>query len=136
MELTQTFPSWLMMFEIGTEKQQDAAVDHATKKEKVLICAHCQAPVTRDSARIEINGGHRHSFFNPHGIIFQIGCFDEAPGCKPVSVASAEFSWFPGYNWRIVACANCNEHLGWDFNTSGLTVFYGLILDRLVTGSD
>lgn len=26
-----------------------------------------------------------------------------------------EFSWFPGYSWRYVHCAHCNNHLGWKY---------------------
>lgn len=31
---------------------------------------------------------------------------------------SAEFSWFPGYTWRYVHCAQCNNHLGWKYYSS------------------
>lgn len=31
---------------------------------------------------------------------------------------SSEFSWFPGYNWRYVHCAQCSNHLGWKYYSS------------------
>ncbi|XP_004536619.1 protein cereblon homolog [Ceratitis capitata] len=28
---------------------------------------------------------------------------------------SAEFSWFPGYEWHIIVCKICSRHIGWKF---------------------
>uniref|UniRef100_A0A1A9X412 Protein cereblon n=1 Tax=Glossina brevipalpis TaxID=37001 RepID=A0A1A9X412_9MUSC len=28
---------------------------------------------------------------------------------------SAEFSWFPGYQWHSIVCKVCKHHLGWEF---------------------
>lgn len=125
---------WWLIFEAETarpDRDEDVALEE--KREKQLACAHCLAPITYEEARVSVNGTHEHSFFNPHGIVFRIGCFSEAEGCKPISGPSSEFTWFQGYDWRIVACYHCENHLGWDFSKSGLTIFYGLILDRLVS---
>ena len=27
----------------------------------------------------------------------------------------AEHSWFPGYSWQIIVCADCGHHIGWRF---------------------
>jgi hypothetical protein len=48
----------------------------------------------------------------------------------PVGGASAEFSWFSGYRWRVALCGRCLGHLGWRFEQGDS--FYGLILDRLL----
>lgn len=94
-----------------------------------LVCRLCRALVTRESERVSHGGGHTHVFFNPHGHVFEIGCFAQAPGVATVGPASVEFTWFPGYAWRIAICRRCQTHLGWRF--SGETVFHGLILDML-----
>lgn len=106
-----------------------SAVDH-TGGGAVLACATCRFPITRERHRMEVNGSHTHGFANPHGLYYEIGCFSIAPGCAFSPDSSAEFSWFPGYRWRIAACRGCGTHLGWLFeSTTGS--FAGLILDAL-----
>jgi len=73
------------------------------------------------------------SFANPHGIVFEIGCFTAVKGCGYVGPPSDEFSWFAGYDWRVAVCFMCLTHLGWFFSSAGKESFHGLILDRLIT---
>lgn len=102
-----------------------------------IKCSACRSKVTEASARAEIDGRHRHTFFNPHGLVFDIGCFSRAAGCAPVSPPTTEFTWFPGYAWRIVVCRSCGVHLGWSYHSeSGGGTFFGLILDLLVEEDD
>ena len=111
---------------------EDIDESASDKPKKILACALCKAEITSDKNRIGMKGGHEHRFFNPHGIVYHIGCFQDAPGCRPSGPISGEFSWFPGYNWRIVCCFRCENHLGWSFEGGGAP-FYGLILDRLAS---
>ena len=99
--------------------------------EEYILCRLCDHPVTRGVDRIEKEGSHQHTFANPHGIVYEIGCFRSAPGCGYSGPATSEFTWFKGYNWRIAMCRACLTHLGWVFNAAGSDQFYGLILDRL-----
>ncbi len=99
-----------------------------------MHCARCAQVITHEHARIEVSGEHRHTFVNPHGLVFEIGCFDRAPGCAGVGPAEAFFSWFPGYAWRVVICRGCQAHLGWSYGER--PDFVGLILDRLCEGDD
>jgi hypothetical protein len=99
--------------------------------EPVIVCRVCGFPVCHPDSAITVAGAHRHTFANPHGIVFEIGCFRNAPGCARVGPATDDFTWFAGYRWRIAICAGCHEHLGWRFEGTGDS-FYGLILDRLV----
>lgn len=98
--------------------------------ERNLVCAHCRNPVTVPSARVSVDGSHRHTFANPHGLVFHIGCFSDAPGCRPIGVPTAEFAWFAGFSWQVGLCARCGIHLGWRFD-NGDRFFHGLIVDRL-----
>jgi hypothetical protein len=102
------------------------------KKEKRLFCAACRHPITHQDERIPVQGGHEHRFTNPHDITYHIGCYREAAGCSAVGETTAEFTWFPGYAWRIALCANCHTHLGWRFQTAG-EYFHALILNRLIS---
>jgi len=122
----------------GTAVGQPALDDETGKKideeeEPVLRCARCGHFITRPAEGISVNGSHRHTFVNPHGLMFEIGCFQAAPGCAHLGRATGEFTWFPGYQWRVAVCAGCLFHLGWRFVSSG-TSFHGLILDHLAGG--
>jgi hypothetical protein len=110
---------------------QSPAVLDRTDSGAFLLCAGCRNPITPRQAAISVNGAHQHTFANPYGLVFTIGCFRQAPGCGAAGQATAEFSWFAGYSWQVAVCAACLAHLGWRFSADG-SVFYGLILDRLV----
>lgn len=94
-----------------------------------LVCARCAHAVTTTAERIEVDGSHEHSFVNPGGIRFRIGCFAQAQ-CRGEGGFSEEFTWFPGHSWRIQVCPGCRELLGWFYKAEG-SRFYGLILVQL-----
>lgn len=96
-----------------------------------LVCAQCRFRVTRPAWRIEVAGKRAHVVFNPHGILFEIGCFSAAPGVTAEGPASPEFTWFPGHAWEVAYCRGCGAHLGWRYVSEGGSVFFGLIEDRL-----
>ncbi len=110
---------------------KDKAGEGQPKKDERLYCSACGFPITRAQARIAVNGAHEHQFTNPHGIRFRVGCYEEAPGCRPRGAATDEHTWFPGYAWRVTVCASCQQHLGWDFNGPNAGRFFALIVDRL-----
>jgi len=102
---------------------------------EVLACAGCLRPVTSAAARIEVAGAHAHTFANPAGIQFHIGCFSRTTGCVTAGEPSTYWSWFAGYSWQVEHCAGCAEHLGWLFRGDA-HLFHGLVLDRLVEVED
>ncbi|MFO7965471.1 MAG: cereblon family protein [Desulfobacterales bacterium] len=101
---------------------------------EVIVCAQCGRSITTDAARISVNGAHSHTFANPHGIVFEIGCFRAAFGCAYQGPLTEEFTWFKGFGWRIAYCGTCMTHLGWLFIATEESRFHGLILDRLAVG--
>lgn len=112
-------------------------LEHDDGGGKALRCRICRSKITETTARTEADGSHRHTFFNPHGHVFEIGCFARAPGCAVISEATTEFTWFPGRAWRIVVCRGCRAHMGWRFSPeSAGSSFFGLILDMLVEEAD
>ena len=120
-----------------TDIEIQEAVDPVSKEEEVMICRLCNNAVTRPFHRIIVDNSFSHAFANPHGHVFEIGCFSKAEGCVSVSDSSSEFTWFPGYSWKIGACTGCAAHLGWVFSldnpgSDNLTYFYALILDKLI----
>ncbi|MGM0452922.1 MAG: cereblon family protein [Thermodesulfobacteriota bacterium] len=116
---------------------QAATIESAEEKEvsneaPSLICRQCGFPITIASERIAVDGAHYHTFANPHGIVFEIGCFQNARGCSTTGAPTDEFSWFSGYFWQIALCGSCLIHMGWRFCAPDRPDFFGLILDRLV----
>lgn len=113
----------------GTEIRE--VPDHETDRgKKNILCKTCGNPITSDEAGIAMDGSHEHTFMNPRGVVFRIGCFARAAGCYIVGPPTDEYTWFPGFVWCYVICAGCQSHLGWHYQ-SGESVFFGLILDQL-----
>lgn len=136
MRLAVSEPRWLREREpgegptVGLDEQQREEADDGDFGRR-LLCRLCSAPVTTEGAAIEVEGRHRHTFFNPAGVLFEIGCFAQAPGCRVSGAPTAEFAWFAGTRWQFSTCASCGVHLGWSFVGQG-DRFFGLILNRLV----
>lgn len=100
-----------------------------------IVCRACGNLVTSAAARMQVEGKHRHVFFNPHGIMFELGCFQAAPGTVRTGPPVSEFSWFSGHTWQIAVCGRCSVHLGWYYEAAR-TGFYGLILPALSEEED
>lgn len=130
------------LFRLPPEKQndempssivEDETEEQASDKEEYILCRQCHSIITSPTERMAVQGSHQHNFANPHGIVFEIGCFRNVKGCGHAGSFSAEFSWFKGFSWRIAVCIMCLTHLGWFFASPDSDSFHGLILDRLVT---
>ena len=106
--------------------------EEKTSEEEYILCRQCQSILTSPTERIIIQGAHQHTFANPHGIVFEIGCFGAVRGCGYAGPASDEFSWFKGFSWRVAVCIMCLTHMGWFFESRDGGNFHGLILDRLL----
>lgn len=111
---------------------EDEPDEEASDDEEHILCRACFRVLTREAERISVDSAHTHIFANPHGIVFEIGCFRMAEGCGCLGRASDVFSWFKGSSWRIAVCRACLAHVGWLFTGHGRESFYGLILDRLL----
>lgn len=96
-----------------------------------ILCRQCRQAVTSTDARISVDGTHRHVFANPHGLVFEIGCFARVVNCHASGPATDEFTWFAGHTWQVVLCAACLVHLGWRFDAPA-DRFFGLITARLI----
>jgi hypothetical protein len=112
--------------------EEEEAEAQEPEEEEYILCRQCQQAITRPADRVAIDGSHRHTFANPHGLVYEIGCFKTVRGCGYAGALTDEFSWFAGYSWRVSFCALCLTHLGWMFVSGGGDIFHGLILDRLL----
>ncbi len=119
----QTAPRAKRVVDEDLEQQEQQLPDHT------LYCANCHKPVTDQDQIIDISGSHSHSFTNPAGYVYTIGCFQSAEGCQVHGHKTNEHSWFPEYLWQLAFCLHCQQHLGWLFSNSD--TFFALILSRL-----
>jgi hypothetical protein len=103
-----------------------------TKAEESIRCAVCQHGITTNQQRTFIDGAHEHTFVNPAGHIYNIGCYKEAPGCVETGELALEHTWFKGYIWNYALCSRCFSHLGWVYHAKEGSGFFGLILSKLI----
>lgn len=101
------------------------------RDEQWYLCRSCGHRITPLSAMIIVAGSNDHTFCNPKGLVFNIGCFSSAHGCRNHGRPTSEHSWFAGHSWRYSDCASCSNHLGWHFSDGNNSMFWGLILSRL-----
>lgn len=119
---------------VPAEFMQDAPASD----DDAVLCRQCHQVVTRQRFKTAVNGSYQHTFANPNGVVFEIGCFQAAEGVLHAGQPTTEWSWFAGYQWRMAACSNCRQHLGWLFIAVDQTrpLFYGFILDCLQEQGD
>ena len=107
----------------------------APAKPRRILCAQCSLPITHTDALCQIGGDSEHRCLNPAGLYFHIQCFLTAPGCMRLGPATDEYCWFPGYQWQLAYCHQCQAHLGWHYEGRS-PAFFGLIKDRLRAEAD
>lgn len=112
------------------DKREDDQDEEISGPLEAIYCKTCGQAVTSKDHKIVVQSSHTHTFFNPAGIVFELGCFSIVPGCYSAGEATSDFSWFAGYTWRFALCGGCNSHLGWFFDSDGYS-FFGLILAGL-----
>lgn len=115
----------------GTVKTSAREKSRNSDRGRIIVCRACGFPITQASSKIEMNGKHKHTFSNPRGYVFQIGCFASARGIMNQGEPTTEFTWFSGFAWKFSLCFQCFTHLGWFFQSSDRG-FYGLILDNII----
>ncbi|MBU0908237.1 MAG: hypothetical protein KKA54_09485 [Proteobacteria bacterium] len=112
----------------------DNSSDEKTKNSdqgEFFRCRFCRAKITTAAQMIAVNGSHRHVFTNPHGKVYEIGCFSQAPGCLTHGPPTTECTWFTGCTWRFSLCGSCFSHLGWQYHSYLTGYFFGLVLANL-----
>lgn len=131
--LQNPVPLWAYVTE-GDKKKKKKSETQEKEKEDIegfILCVQCENKITRERFKREVQGGHQHTFLNPGGMVFEIGCFKEAEGAVFVGDPTSAWSWFQGYTWQTAICSQCLSHIGWFFRKSNEHEFYGLILNML-----
>uniref|UniRef100_A0A182PJ24 Protein cereblon n=1 Tax=Anopheles epiroticus TaxID=199890 RepID=A0A182PJ24_9DIPT len=98
-----------------------------------FICKRCESEIANyDDMFAMSKQGVQTSYCNPAGYVHDTLTVHKTKenSTLPVERPSTNFSWFPGYSWQIIVCANCRQHLGWKFVAEKRNVlpksFYGL----------
>jgi len=134
---TDPYPCMPLFRPVAKPKKNDAEPLVADRDQPMeaamdaIVCRRCLHEITSPAQIREVNGAHTHTFANPEGIIYEIGCYRDAWGCGYIGPPSTEFTWFSGYAWRIAVCINCHVHLGWLFSAPDGGFFHGLITSRI-----
>ena len=136
----ETDGQWLFRLPNGRhefeEEIEGKAEEETPDDENRILCRQCLQVITSPAESTEVQGAHEHTFVNPSGILYQIGCFRSGKGCTHLGSATEQWSWFKGFSWRIAVCSACLTHLGWLFISSGGESFHGLILNRLIASGE
>jgi cereblon len=108
----------------------DSERSASVHEERWLCCARCALRIVPCSAIFRASFETPLVFANPDGMVFELVTASRAEGLVFVGPAVSDFSWFPGYAWRVALCAGCSSHLGWRYEAcaGGVTplVFFGL----------
>uniref|UniRef100_A0A182SR45 Protein cereblon n=1 Tax=Anopheles maculatus TaxID=74869 RepID=A0A182SR45_9DIPT len=98
-----------------------------------FICKRCESEIANyDDMFAMSKQGVQTSYCNPAGYVHDTLTVHKTKenSTLPVERPSTNYSWFPGYSWQIIVCANCRQHLGWKFVAEKKNVlpksFYGL----------
>lgn len=88
------------------------------KKSSHFACSACNGVIGSKSDVFSMSRtGPQSSFVNPGGFIHDTITLRKADGLIQAYNWSSQFTWFPGYAWRMAHCARCNHHIGWCYKS-------------------
>lgn len=104
---------------------------------KAYLCAACRGLITHSDHLLVVDGQNRHFFVNPAGVECDFYTFSSCPGAIALGEATEAHTWFSGYGWRMAFCAQCGQHLGWQYEVVSTLkrpfTFWGILVARLMT---
>ncbi|XP_016961117.1 protein cereblon [Drosophila biarmipes] len=101
--------------------------------ESLFFCRYCNSSLAHCADLFAMSKhGVQTQYCNPEGYIHETNTvyrvMSHAIGYS--GEPSTKFSWFPGYQWHIILCKFCAQHVGWEFKAvqPNLTprLFFGL----------
>ncbi|XP_017111228.1 protein cereblon [Drosophila elegans] len=103
------------------------------KEESLFFCRYCNSSLAHCADLFAMSKhGVQTQYCNPEGYIHETNTvyrvMSHAIGYS--GEPSTKFSWFPGYQWHIILCKFCAQHVGWEFKAVepnlAPRVFFGL----------
>jgi len=110
-------------------------IEELSEGEEAFLCYLCKVKITEKRYIISVSGGTPyHTMTNPFGFSYNVMTVSFCEMVREATEPVIEHTWFPGYAWSILCCANCSEHLGWRYTSAKQqpSSFYGLIRDKLI----
>jgi len=115
-------------------KGEDTPIE---EEHHALVCRICEVEITEEEALFCMRSGSVEQVFpNPYGHMRVILTAKHARSVEPAGDPTTEFTWFAGYAWTVLSCANCRAHLGWVYDAVGADQparFYGLLKEALTS---
>lgn len=106
-----------------------------SKDFKKYYCIKCGSWLSTSKDELPRKGKVRHSYINPAGIRCDFITFSRCDNVIADNQRYEEHSWFEGYSWRFLLCANCFCHLGWQYDalddSQQDAIFFGLLLNAV-----
>ncbi|XP_023163778.1 protein cereblon homolog isoform X2 [Drosophila hydei] len=103
------------------------------KQESLFYCRYCNSSLAYCSDLFAMSKhGVQTQYCNSAGYIHETNTVYRviAHAIGYSGEPSTEFSWFPGYQWHIIICKFCAQHVGWEFKAVepnlAPKVFFGL----------
>lgn len=98
---------------------------------RALVCRGCGTRIAFQADQI----GEASAHVNPLGVECEVIRFSTAVNLRADDFSTAEHTWFEGYAWRPVSCAECGRHVGWRYEAEDPArqpqVFFGLLASAL-----
>ncbi|KRF78730.1 protein cereblon isoform X2 [Drosophila virilis] len=108
-------------------------IDTTLKQESLFYCRYCNSSLAYCSDLFAMSKhGVQTQYCNSAGYIHETNTVYRviAHAIGYSGEPSTEFSWFPGYQWHIIICKFCAQHVGWEFKAVepnlAPKVFFGL----------
>jgi len=103
------------------------------KRWTAIACKHCGFEISTPAHLLNMSTeGTLGTYVNAYGHIHETLTVKRLTRGVAMDPAppSTQQSWFPGYAWTIIYCANCRSHIGWKYTAVGKdlrpNVFWGL----------
>ncbi|XP_052744823.1 protein cereblon isoform X2 [Bicyclus anynana] len=89
-------------------------------EKSVLCCAACEVEIARREQIFAMSTEGVHSnYINLGGFVHDVVTVSSVRNTRLSGAPSAEYSWFPGYEWTVAVCAMCHAHVGWRYVWTG-----------------
>lgn len=84
-----------------------------------IRCKSCLTLIANRSDMVAMSSdGPLNAYANPNGFVHEIITVYDATGLALVGSPVNQHSWFPGYAWTIINCAQCEKNMGWLFTAT------------------